>query len=486
MTHFAWRFSTPTRAILLATGTALWATHGGEFAILSLAPLLLLLGWCWKTPTVGALALLPLVYIIHPTPTALGWRELAFAATCVVLGLATLRDLPRPLYRKAVPLTLLVTLFLVVNLATAQVHGVPTANWLRGLAPFLFILYCIPVWHLAMADQAFRHQLFWAACMASLLFGLHVILTYVDQRLWEPSYYLLKYEAWTRVNADQVGLDNVHPFKIRVTQVLQTSTDLLVPIGAVWGTGLYIVGRAPMNLVGLLLAAVSTAAVTLTYTRSMLLTIVIACAALIGYAIYQRRGTRALLASLLLAGTFVTTVAVTDLGTIYRNRIFQTTQFIAAIIEDRVGDNLEALSRGEMDANILTRLDEYRIAWRKFLAAPIAGQGLGTMHTIYLDEGGDNLVEHKVGYIHNWVLYILMTAGILGLLCYGALLATPALIALVRYLSVDESALIFITVASMALYGLFFAVFRLIPFNLVLGALLGIALAARTSPDRPT
>lgn len=72
----------------------------------------------------------------------------------------------------------------------------------------------------------------------------------------------------------------------------------------------------------------------------------------------------------------------------------------------------------EQDANVTTRLEGYAIAWRYFLEAPLAGKGLG--------------VKHEMEFI-----------------------------------------------LLLAIYALFFAVFRLTSFNLLLAAAWGIALAAR-------
>ena len=76
---------------------------------------------------------------------------------------------------------------------------------------------------------------------------------------------------------------------------------------------------------------------------------------------------------------------------------------------------------------------------------------------------------------------MLMTGGILGLIFYSVVLFGPAFFAL-RGVSFGAGSqpLILATILCMALYGLFFAVFRLIPFNLVLGGLWGIMLANMT------
>jgi hypothetical protein len=83
---------------------------------------------------------------------------------------------------------------------------------------------------------------------------------------------------------------------------------------------------------------------------------------------------------------------------------------------------------------------------------------------------GDAITE-RIGYVHNWVMYFLMVGGVLGLATYTTVLLLPALLAWRHLLSSPYGVLVIATIGGMALYALFFAVFRLLPFNMVLGGL---------------
>ena len=72
------------------------------------------------------------------------------------------------------------------------------------------------------------------------------------------------------------------------------------------------------------------------------------------------------------------------------------------------------------------------------------------------------IIEVFVGYVHNWVMYMLMTGGVVGLIAYTTVLLGPAKMAL-KYSHRDNEVLA--SVAVLSLYALFFAVFRLIPFQ---------------------
>ena len=154
----------------------------------------------------------------------------------------------------------------------------------------------------------------------------------------------------------------------------------------------------------------------------------------------------------------------------------------------------EAMSK---DPNVLTRLEEYRIALGFFYAHPITGAGLGVQHQIaFATSTGENLVQ-QVGYVHNWAFYFLMVGGMVGALAYGAILSVPSLVlALKLFLrrnnvpeeEAERNWMIFnalwVGFLTIGLYALFFAVFRLITFNLVLAAGLGITAYLTTQYNR--
>ena len=89
----------------------------------------------------------------------------------------------------------------------------------------------------------------------------------------------------------------------------------------------------------------------------------------------------------------------------------------------------------------------------------------------------NHFIKNNVSYIHNWALYWLMAGGVLGFVIYSWILFGP----IFYFIRMDSSYFILkncliYTLLTMSIYSCFFAVFRLLPFNLILALSLGIAL----------
>ena len=93
------------------------------------------------------------------------------------------------------------------------------------------------------------------------------------------------------------------------------------------------------------------------------------------------------------------------------------------------------------------------------------------------------VLHETVAYVHNWPLYTLMVGGIPGLLAYGFLLLRPVVTPFQghqmerTFLNVRAGLLL------LCIYALFFAVMRLITFNLLIAAAWGITYAFVTKRD---
>jgi O-antigen ligase len=212
---------------------------------------------------------------------------------------------------------------------------------------------------------------------------------------------------------------------------------------------------------GAALTILSTVAMTLTYTRSMLLTSGVVVGGLVFLAWARGKRLRAAMLAGILGMSIGTTIYVFELRPIYLDRINTMTK--SADIPH--------------DANISSRLEEYRMAWEMFLNSPIVGQGLGIKHDMHFTMNEGESLHVRVGYVHNWVMYMLMIGGVVGLTAYSILLLSPAVLAWRGIAERELTILILATVAAMVGYGLFFAVFRLIPFNLLLGGIWALLLA---------
>ncbi|TCO80337.1 O-antigen ligase-like membrane protein [Plasticicumulans lactativorans] len=505
-------------AIGLATLAAILAVHAGEgMRYVVLAVTVALAAWSLRQPAVGLVAALPLMYMINPTPTTVGWREFGFAITITVAGLSSIwrhRSMLAGLPRAGCIWLSIVTGWFVLNFFTAFWNGVSVADWVRGAAPFVFMSYFLPIWLEARANRVFAHGWQWAAGIAAALFSWHVVQVYVGEQLWRPATYIFDNGTWISMGyaeAQALG-KQVFEFAIRVTQRLQQATDTLLCLGVVWGAWASLwLSNWLLRMLGLGLSILATTAIVLTYTRSMLLSSFLVALVLMLVAIRRGGAKRVVVLFLALVATGAGTITGFNLEAIYLNRLVQmqeqaSVSFDASpnqgkegmaassvdgsIASLRAPTPLQSAMPGKMegqpkDANIASRMEEYRIAWDHFRASPLVGHGLGVQHNIRFDAGNGEWLDTRVGYVHNWVMYVLMTGGLLGLGVYAAVLFGPAVLAWRR--CPRESGLpelTFATVAVMAVYGLFFAVFRLIPFNLVLGGMWGLLLGVQREHAR--
>lgn len=127
------------------------------------------------------------------------------------------------------------------------------------------------------------------------------------------------------------------------------------------------------------------------------------------------------------------------------------------------------------DFNISSRMEEYKIAWDMFLSHPILGNGLGIKHQMSWETTDGVFLTKQVGYVHNWIFYMLMVGGLAGFIIYSLVLVSPVLY---KSASIKTEpmhwTLIRACILTMALYATFFAVFRLITFNLLIAVAWGI------------
>ncbi|MCW8276804.1 hypothetical protein IMF27_14900 [Pseudomonas sp. PCH199] len=109
---------------------------------------------------------------------------------------------------------------------------------------------------------------------------------------------------------------------------------------------------------------------------------------------------------------------------------------------------------------------------------PVLGNGLGVKHEMQWEASDGVFLTKYVGYVHNWLFYILMVGGISGLIIYSLVLFGPVVF---RLSSISSEStywtLIRAVLMTMIVYAAFFAVFRLITFNLLIAATWGVVYA---------
>lgn len=467
---------TPAHVIAVASlaAASMMLGHPVSFAFGVLVVLMLVVlafRSCW----LGLLAVFPLASSIRPTPPDIGTQEALFALLVAVVILKSIADAAvsmgwRALLKRYGQVLGLAGSLAIVNLAVAVSHGVGLADWLRGLVPFLFIGFFIPV---ALAIEQHPERLRWLGVSIGALIALlagHVVVYYLANGLHYPYWVIVVDgipqripEALAVLQAEAKG-----PALDRVTVFVQSATDAMLPVGIVAGLIVAVLASDRRTAVlGYVVSAFSLVAVLMTYTRSMLLSVMVVLAIFVAQTALSRRGLSKTV-GLMLGLALVAAGVIATLG-------------IESMWGHRMGSLAEAVMTDGTTSSVTTRLEEYRIAWNRFVEHPLLGNGLGAKHAIQF-YGPEGLVEHHVAYIHNWPLYFLMTTGMTGFLVYTWVLLAPAFM---RPQAGPREHLTFTllraAILTMAIYGLFFAVFRLITFNLLLAAVWGVALAVSRS-----
>lgn len=467
-------------AILLSTEVPSFVWGG---ALLALAVGLLASRASWLL----LLALVPLVFAVRPAPERIGIQEAVFALFAVAAVLRGLAERQaagdgREMVRTYALPILTAGLLVGINGYVALSHGVPLTDWLRGLIPFAFLGLAIP-FAIALRERPDRLPWLWlAVALLGVLTAGHVVFVFLGEGLNQPYWLLGDGPDAPRVPESPLALhqDARGPFWDRVTMRTPRATSVLLPLGLV--AAFVMAGRSNSKAASVAatgLAVLFLAAILMTLTRSMLLAVLaVIGVVLLATALWWRgQLVRQLVLSIILI--------VSGWGLIYAIGLESLWNY-------RLNGLLEAVNAHHSaawisDDNVASRMDEIKIAWARFIEHPVFGNGLGSKHAMTFI-GPEGRVEKQVTYVHNWPAYFLMTTGFIGWAAYTALLAGPVLLGgggVVRTEPVMVTAMR-AGVLVMAVYGLFFAVFRLIDFNLVLAAVWAMTWSLRNPKPRAT
>lgn len=466
-------------ALLLANGQPASVWLGTTVALAVLVASL-------RTFWLALFALFPLAFAMHPAPPRIGMQEAVFALFAVVAVSASLLELWRSvgwrgvLRLYAVP-GIVASVLVGINLSVALMNDVPLADWLRGLIPFAFLIFALP---LTQALRGHPERLSWLALAVTLLAIMmvgHVVGVFLLEGLHRPYWLVADGDVVRRIAEDSLALypEATGPHLGRITVLLPRATDVLLPAGLVMAVVVAVRAEARWLVrVAAAFALLALLAVLMTLTRSMLLA---AGATILLTGMYvvlcwrDRLGRLAglLTVLLLIGGGTVYTLGLQDIWLYRMGQLMISGQDL-----QESGQDLQE-SGQEMDENITSRLEEIRIALSRFRENPILGDGLGSKHDI-IYFGAEGAVEQQVAYVHNWPAYFLMSTGALGFIAYTGVLLGPVVAGYrrIRHEPVVRTA-VRAGVLTFALYGLFFAVFRLIDFNLLLAAAWAVTLAVR-------
>jgi hypothetical protein len=452
------------------------------------------------SPWMGLLALFPLAFALRPAPPSIGPQELAFAVLLTVIFIASLVKILRSFginaALKLFAAPLLIGLgILSINLTVAMTNHVPLSDWLRGTVPFLFIYALLPVSALIGDDES---KIRWVGgSFATLIFltAGYIVFYYFYQGIWRP-YWIVPTDGEAIKLTKEAAMNNLNaigPMRDRITMVLAQATDSLLPVGIVAGFVTSVLTRNKyITYTGAIMSLLCMTAVLITFTRSMLLSALLVVILFSSFIFFFRKNLRKKLSiSVVALGVYgLAFIFATGMQQIWLGRMsllvesgIETIVNWAPTPEAKIENSTALLEppltpKESADFNVSSRVEEYRIAWGLFTAHPVLGNGLGIKHEMRWETANGTSFTQFVAYVHNWPLYILMVGGALGVLTYSLVLLGPILFRITSLRSESEHwTIIRAVVLTLAIYGLFFAVFRLITFNLLLAAAWGVIFA---------
>jgi len=326
----------------------------------------------------------------------------------------------------------------------------------------------------------------------------YIVFYYFYQGIWR-TYWIDPTDAQTIKLTKEAALHNANaigPMRDRITMVLAQATDSLLPVGMVAGFVTCILSRQKqITAVSALMSLLCMTAVLITFTRSMLLSalLVMMLFSAFVFVFHAQLRKKLMVSATALGICALLFIFATGMQQIWLGRMSLLIESgIETIVnwkpseESKAGDDgmLQPIvpTKENADFNVSSRVVEYGIAWDMFKSHPVAGNGLGIKHEMRWETSSGESFTQWVAYIHNWPLYTLMVGGLLGIITYALVLLGPIVLR-VTSLRVEPAhwTILRSVVLTMAIYGLFFAVFRLITFNLLLATAWGLILTQALS-----
>lgn len=475
-------------ALVLAASSVssmLLAAGGGSgYITAGVAIVVLLVVVSLRSSWLGLLSLFPMLFAINPAPVAIGPAEASFAllaATSLFVSLfeEANEDGWGKLVRRYQWVVAIALVFALANLLMAKQNGVPFSDWLRGAVPFCFLIFALPLARTLVGRPERLAWIGWGVFAYLLILMSHIVGYYIAHALYEPFWIIGEGSLTRRITA--AGLadypEAVGPIYDRVTLYLPRSTTVLLAAGLVMTFVIAVrVDDRRLRLLALIMAALSLVAMLATQTRSMLL--IASCVIMLFLSLLawrdRHRLARGLVTLIFLIAWGGAAIWTFDMESVWSSRI-------KLIYEATKGATKGATKEAtkEVDPNVTSRQQEIQLAWEKFKQNPVIGNGLGIKNpVVYVGENGS--IEKRVAYIHNWFFYTLMVGGLTGCVLYAWLLFAPVLLGW-RQLQSEPLVIHAFRFGMLAFigYGLTFAVFRHIDFNLLVAVAWGMIMAKK-------
>lgn len=470
-----WLYGSIALAVTVSLGITLLLWPRQPYYAWGIFILFILLAWIAVRPLRGVFISIVLTGFIPQASQEIGFGEISFLA---ILGTALVSWLLKGFMQQRVALiphrvtASLIALFVVflLSMPLALARGTTLYEWARGLAPFAPLLVFFVVTTEARDEKVYR-QLLWAFMLVGLWLSLQVFFTFWQERLWEP------------IPSSTGGLTYR-----RVTWIFPSSTSPLILAGALIALVEYLLTKSRIQklIFGTLMILLS-GAILLTLSRSEI-AVLIFSSIFILFMVLTKSSKRSRLTHLAWLLGLISLLLFTFMATIPISPIIEFIQARGQALVRTLESLITPESSPELgDVNIIYRIEEIRVALQAFLEQPLVGQGLGYSFEIPSFEESKGLHSIKIQYIHNILAYFLMTTGLLGTTIF-AILIVAAFFAFVRKYyhepSLERERVLLasgIALLGLWLYGLFFAVFRTVAFNLFVGVALAILTCYRSS-----
>ena len=452
------------------------------------------------------LGIILFLFALEPTPLFVGRNEVIFIS---LIGVFIINAYVCAIHSKqthAIKIVVLGSVFFLILASLFYMHAlnnhINLSDWSRGIGPFLLLYMMFPIF-LSLHDN-FEFKVKWlfiSFCILTLMFVFYINIIYFLEHF--NSYYWIDKSNNSKIFHLTSGMDKSNfygPFRERITLRIQQSTSEILPLGFSAFTLLALLTQSKKLYVFALAAAiVSLFTILETLTRSMLMAPLLVF--LLWFIFYFKNKFLFLKVFTILFLAGMTFTYATNMDGIWLGR-FKT--FAAGLSkldshptqnidlsesqesnqssrEDLIQSSLMSPRLGQMDRknpdqNLIARLKEYQIAWSMFLDNPVLGAGFGVKHDIDFQTSDGRFIHETVAYVHNWAFYWLMAGGMIGFLIYSSVLFFPILFLSRLPNQKKIKTILIFSIILMCLYANFFAVFRLISFNLFLAFFSGITL----------
>lgn len=435
-----------------------------------------------KNPWLLLLAAIPLFFSMEPVPVSLGVGESIIVLTLIGYVLGTYYQVFKA--RQFIGLnyalygTGIFTILVLFSCWSSLTQQVLFSDWLRGISPYLFLYLIIPI--SITFENDFEFKIKWLL-IAFAIFSL-MITCYINAVFFIEHYYK---SYWLNTNGTRIfqitdamnASEWSGPYRDRITLRIQQATSELIPLSFIVFTLVSIYSQKKIiSSLAFFCAAISLFTILETFTRSMLISALLVLVLLgMKTLFFDRQNLKKYIRifSLLMA-LGVSFIYATNMESIWLGRL---SSLASGVLHIKLNESATTQVKNNVDANVGSRMAEYKIAFDMFVSSPITGQGIGVKHDIEFQTTEKEYIHEEVGYVHNVFFYWLMVGGSLGLCIYAGLFYIP-LIYFIRAerLNVLLKPILISTLLGLSIYASFFAVFRLFSFNLILALCCGIFL----------